>query len=60
MEKNHYDYSLENYAAIDNNLMAAQLAIGESSNLAQICLTYTYNFEDQKYQDYVCILSVLA
>lgn len=60
MEKNHYDYSLENYAAIDNNLMAAQLAIGESSNLAQICLTYTYNFEDQKYKDYVCILSVHA
>ena len=36
------------------------MAIGESSNLAQICLTYTYNFDDQKYQDYVCILSVLA
>lgn len=60
MEKNNYDYSLENYAAIDNNLMAAQLAIGESSNLAQICLTYTYNFEDQKYQDYVGILAVAA
>jgi hypothetical protein len=41
-------------------LAAAQLAIGESSNLAQICLTYTYNFEDQKFDDYVCILSVLA
>lgn len=25
-----------------------------------IALTYTYNFEDQKYQDYVCILSVIA
>lgn len=59
-EKNSYDYSLENFAAIDNNLAAAQRAIGESSNLAQICLTYTYNFPDQKYQDYVCILSVLA
>lgn len=59
-EKNIYDYSLENYANIDNNLAAAQLAIGESSNLAQLCLTYTYNFEDKKYQDYVCILSVLA
>lgn len=59
-EKNSYDYSLENYAKIDNNLAAAQSAIGESSNLAQVCLTYTYNFEDQKYQDYVCILSVLA
>lgn len=59
-EKNSYSLSLENYAAIDNNLAAAQLAIGESSNLAQVCLTYTYNFNDQKYKDYVCILSVLA
>ena len=59
-EKNSYNYSLLNYANIDNNLAAAQLAIGESSNLAQICLTYTYNFDDKKYDDYVCILSVLA
>lgn len=59
-EKNSYSLSLENYAMIDNNLAAAQLAIGESSNLAQICLTYTYNFDDQKYKNYVCILSVLA
>ena len=59
-EKNSYNNSLINYSNIDNNLAAAQLAIGESSNLAQICLTYTYNFDDQKYQDYVCILSVLA
>lgn len=59
-EKNSYNLSLENYANIDNNLAAAQLAIGESSNLAQLCLTYTYNFPDKKYNDYVCILSVLA
>lgn len=59
-EKNHYDNTLLNYSRIDNNLAAAQLAIGESSNLAQICLTYTYNFPEQKYTDYVCILSVLA
>lgn len=59
-EKNSYNNSLINYSNIDNNLAAAQLAIGESSNLAQICLTYTYNFDDKKYQDYVCILSVLA
>lgn len=59
-EKNSYNNSLINYSNIDNNLSAAQLAIGESSNLAQICLTYTYNFDDQKYHDYVCILSVLA
>lgn len=59
-EKNSYSLSLENYAKIDNGLAAAQKAIGESSNLAQICLTYTYNFDNQKYKDYVCILSVLA
>lgn len=59
-EKNSYTNDLINYSNIDNNLAAAQLAIGESSNLAQVCLTYTYNFEDKKYIDYVCILSVLA
>jgi hypothetical protein len=45
---------------MDNNLAKAQLAIGSSSNLAQICLTYMYNFDDQIYEDYLCILSVLA
>lgn len=38
----------------------SQLAIGSSSNLAQIALSYSYNFKDAKYQDYVSILSVLA
>ena len=28
--------------------------------MAQICLTYTYNFDDSKYEDYVCILSCIA
>lgn len=59
-EQNHYKNTLEDYAAIDNKLAKAQLAIGESSNLAQLCLTYTYTFDDRKYDDYVCILSVLA
>lgn len=55
-----YDNTPINFSTMDNNLASAQMAIGESSNLAQIALTYTYNFEDQKYRDYVCILSVLA
>lgn len=59
-EKNKYDNTLKDFALVDNKLAAAQLAIGLSSNLAQLCLTYSYNFEDKKYQDYVCILSVLA
>lgn len=59
-DKNIYRNSLDDFALIDNKLSESQLAIGESSNLAQICLTYTYNFDDKKYKEYVCILSVLA
>lgn len=63
-EKNSYDNTLLNFAKIDNNLSDAQEAIGTSSNLAQIDLTYTYNAitdeEKKKYEKYVCILSVLA
>lgn len=63
-EKNSYDNTLLNFAKIDNNLSDAQAAIGESSNLAQICLTYTYNAKNEeeqiKYETYVCVLSVLA
>ncbi len=59
-DKNKYDNTLLNYANIDNKLSHAQSAIGLSSNIAQIAQTYMYNFDDQKYIDYVCILSVLA
>lgn len=59
-EKNIYTNTPENFAIIDNNLSASQTDIGESSNLAQVCLSYTYNFNDTKINDYVCILSVLA
>lgn len=59
-EKNNYNNTLLDFATIDNTLAAANMAIGESSNLAQIALTYTYNYNDQKYVDAVCILSVLA
>lgn len=45
---------------MDNALSASQRNIGESSNLAQVCLTYTFNYKDQKFKDYACILAVLA
>lgn len=60
MEKNHYNSSIESFSTIDNKISASQTDIGESSNLAQICLTYTYNYEDKIFNDYVCVLSVLA
>ena len=59
-DKNKYENTMDDYAAIDNMLANSQLDIGESSNLAQIAQTYTCNFTDQKYIDYVCILSVVA
>lgn len=55
-----YNRSMDEYALIDNNLANSQLDIGLSSNLAQIARTYSCNFDDEKYVDYVCILSVLA
>ena len=59
-EKNNYSSSLKDFAKIDNKLAASQISIGSSSNLAQIALSYSYTFSNQKYKDYVCILSVLA
>lgn len=59
-DKNVYSKTMDDYARIDNNLANSQLDIGESSNLAQIAQTYTCNYADEKYGNYVCILSVLA
>lgn len=59
-DKNKYGNTMSDFARMDNNLAKAQLVIGESSNLAQIALTYSHNFNDQKYKDAVCALSVLA
>lgn len=45
---------------MDNELAASQLAIGESSNLAQLALTYMHTYGDEKYKDYSCILASIA
>lgn len=59
-DKNVYSNTMDDFAKLDNNLAKSQIDIGESSNLAQIAQTYACNFPDQKFIDYVCILSVLA
>ena len=59
-DSNKYNNTMDDYAKIDNNLAGSQRDIGESSNVAQIAQTYACNFNDTKYTDYVCILSVLA
>lgn len=59
-EKNCYDYSMYNHAIIDNNLAKSQIAIGESSNIAQLALTYSYTFTDKNYLEYADILACIA
>lgn len=60
-EKNHYSNTPEDRASVDNKIAAGNMAIGESSNLAQLCLSYSYSLEDnEKFEKYACILSVLA
>lgn len=58
--KSVYNNTPKDFAKMDNSLAQAQILIGRSSNLAQIGLTYSFNFDDNKFKDYVCILSVLA
>ena len=55
--------SKKDAAEIDIKLSNAKYEIGMASNLAQLCLTYSYNSPEDKsceLEDYVCILSVLA
>ena len=60
-EKTHYNGSIDSFVRVDNNLSSSRREIGESSNLAQLCLSYTYSFpNEKKYEDYCAILAVLA
>lgn len=59
-EKNIYDNTPHDFALVDNKLAAAQLDIGESSNVAQIGLSYTYNNLRDDMDDYVNTLAVIA
>jgi len=60
--KKTYTSSPADFAKVDNGLASSQLSIGESSNLAQLCLTYTYSFAETRseYEDYCTILAVIA
>lgn len=59
-EANVYHNTMNDYANMDNALAASQTDIGESSNLAQLAQTYACTFNSKKYDNYVCILSVIA
>lgn len=59
-EKNIYNNTLLDFAKMDNALASSQLDIGESSNVAQIGLSYTYNEFGKDFVNYVAILATLA
>jgi len=59
-ESNVYNNTLDDFAKLDNNLAKSQIDIGESSNLAQLSQSYANTFDDEKYSNHVCTLSVLA
>ena len=59
-DTNTYNSSMADFAAMDNLLAGSQRDIGESSNIAQIAQSYSYSFDDSKYNNYVASLSVLA
>lgn len=59
-QKNIYDNTLHNQALIDNKLAASQRDIGESTNVAQICLAYWHTTGDEKYGAYADALAVLC
>lgn len=60
MEVSSYGKTPQDYAKADISITSGNRVIGESSNLAQLALSYSYTMPDQKYKDLVCILSVLA
>lgn len=61
MEISSYGNTPQDYAKADIKIASGNRVIGESSNLAQLALSYSYTFDtEQKYKDLVCILSVLA
>jgi hypothetical protein len=55
-----YNNTSADYAIVDNQLAKSQSAIGESSNVAQLAQSYMNTFNDKKYCDAICILSVVA
>lgn len=59
-DNNTYNSSMADFSSMDNLLAGSQRDIGESSNIAQIAQTYSYCFDDPKYNNYVAELSVLA
>lgn len=55
-----YNNTMSEYAKMDNKFAKAQMGIGESSNLAQLAMTYYWTKPSKELYDNFVILSVLA
>lgn len=55
-----YQNTKAEYARMDNKLALSQRYIGESSNLAQLAMTYYWTYQTKELYDNFVILSVLA
>ena len=55
-----YENTPESYASMDNKFAKSRLGIGESSNLAQLAMTYYWTEPSKELYDNFIILSVLA
>lgn len=55
-----YGNTMADYATMDNKFARSQLAIGESSNLAQLAMSYYWADREKELYDAFVILSVVA
>jgi len=62
LENSEYKKSMESYARMDSNISSSQYAIGWSSNIAQLALSYYYHDggKNQELENVFIICSVLA
>lgn len=58
----NYHFALDDYAEMDNQIADTQMAIGTSTDIAQLALSYYYdgNMEDKKLEECFIILSVIG
>lgn len=60
--ESEYHFTLSDYAKMDNKIAIAQIAIGTSTDTAQLALSYYYNgnMESKELEDCFIILSVIG
>ncbi len=60
--ESEYHFTLEDYAKMDNKIADAQIAIGTSTDTAQLALSYYYDggMEDRELENCFIILSVIG